>query len=55
MVSGTSSKSKVHILAIYVKRHHAPKKIIGDKSKGTMKRNKLKDTCFLTEFEPRTI
>ena len=39
----------------YVRRNHAPKKIIRDQSKGTMTRNKLKGTFFLTEFEPRTV
>ena len=43
------------MLARYVRRHHAPNQIIGDKSDGTMTRNKLKGTCFLTEFEPRNV
>ena len=43
------------MLARYVKRHHAHDQIIGDKSDGTMTRNKLKVTCFLVEFEPRNV
>ena len=39
----------------YVRRHHVPKKIIGGQSVGTMTRKKLKGTCFLTKFEPRSI
>ena len=54
-VSGTYSKSKVPILARYVRRHHAPDQIIGDKSDGTMTRNKLKGTWLLDEFEPRNV
>lgn len=42
-------------LARYVRRHHAPKKSIGDQSEGTMTMKKLKGICFLTKFEPRTI
>jgi hypothetical protein len=53
--SSPKSKEKLHIFSRYVRRHHAPEKIIGDHSKDTMKRNKLKGTCFLIEFEPRTI
>ena len=53
--SGTHSKPKELLLARYVKRHHAPDQIIGDKSDGTMTRSKLKGTCLLTEFEPRNI
>ena len=48
------SKGKELVLAKYVRRHHTPDQIIGDKSKGTMKRSKLKDTCLLAEFEPRS-
>ena len=43
------------MLARYVRRHHTPKKIIGDKAKGTMTRNKLKGTCILAEFEPKNV
>ena len=53
--SGTSSKPKVHVLARYVRRHHAPKKIIGDKLDGMMTRRKLKGTCLLVDFEPRNV
>ena len=55
VASGTSSKSKVPMLARYVRRHHAPDHIIGDKSNRTMTCNKLKGTCFLTKFEPRSV
>ena len=48
--SGTSSKSKVPMLARYGRMHHAPNQIIGDKLDGTMKRKKLKGTCLLVEF-----
>ena len=53
--SETHSKSKELVLARYVKRHHAPDQIIGDRSDGTMTRSKLKGTCLLFEFEPRNI
>ena len=53
--SGTSSKSKLPILARYAKRHHALEQIIGDKSYGTMTRNKLKVTRLLIGFEPRIV
>ena len=43
------------MLARYVRRHHAPDQIIGDKSDGIMTKNKLKGTCLLTEFEPRSV
>ena len=43
------------MLARYVRRHHARDQIIGDKLDGTMKRKKLKGTCFLAKFEPRNI
>ena len=42
-------------MAKYVKRHHAPDQIIGDKSEGTMTRSKLKGTCLLADFEPRNV
>ena len=35
--------------------HHTPDQIIGDKSKGTMKRSNLKGTCLLADFEPRSV
>ena len=49
------SRKKEPILSTYVTRYHALEKFIGDWSKGTMTRNKLKGTCFLTKFEPRTV
>ena len=48
------SKRKEPILSKYVRRHHAPKKIIGDQIDSVVTWNKLKATCFLSEFEPRT-
>jgi hypothetical protein len=54
-VNGTKSNSKEPMLARYVRKHHAPDQIIGDKSDGTMTRNKLKCTCLLVEFEPRNV
>ena len=45
-------KEKELVLAKYVRRHHAPDQIVGDKSVGTMTRRKLKGTCFLVDFEP---
>ena len=39
------SKVKELELAKYVRRHHAPDQIIGDKFDGTMTRSKLKGTC----------
>ena len=53
--SGTRTKSKEHLLAKYVRRHHAPNQIIGDKYDGTLTRRKLKGTCLLAEFEPINI
>ena len=49
------SKGKEPVLAKYVKRHHSADQIIGDESKGTMTRSKLKGTCLLANFEPRNI
>ena len=49
------SLSKELVLARYVRRHHAPDQIIGEKSHGTMTRSKLKGTCLLVEFEPRNV
>ena len=46
-ISETHSKSKELVLAKYVRRHHAPEQIIGDKSDGTMTRRKLKGTSYL--------
>ena len=43
------------MLARYVRRNHASNQIIGDKTHGIMKRNKLKATCLLTNFEPRNV
>ena len=54
-VSGTNSKSKVLVLARYVRRHHAPDQIIEGKLDEIVTRNKLKGTCLLAEFEPRKI
>ena len=42
-------------MAKYVRRHHIPNQVIGDKSEGTMRRSKLKGTCLLAEFEPRSV
>ena len=53
--SGTSSKSKILVLARYVKRQHALDQIIGDKLDGTMIRNKLEGTCLLTKCEPISV
>ena len=49
------SKGKEPMLAKYVKRHHTPDQIIGDKSEGTMTRSKLKGTRLLADFEPRNV
>ena len=49
------SRRKVLVLARYVRRHRSPKKIIEDQIGGIMTRNKLQVTCFVTEFEPRSI
>ena len=49
------NKSKEPVLARYVKRHHAPDPIIGDKLDETMTRRKLKGICLLAEFEPRNV
>lgn len=54
-VNETKSKSKVPMLARCVIRHHALDQIIGDKSDGTIIRNKLKGTCLLVELEPRNV
>ena len=43
------------MLAKYIRRHHTSNQIIGDKSKGTMTRRKLKGTCLLADFEPRCV
>ena len=42
-------------MAKYVRRHHTPNQIIGDKLEGTMTRSKLKGTCLLAEFELRSV
>ena len=42
-------------MAKYIRRHHTPDQINGDKSDGTMTRSKLKGTCLLSEFEPRNV
>ena len=39
------------MLEKYVRLHHAPNQIIGDKSDGTMTQRKLIGTCLLAEFE----
>ena len=49
------SRGKESILAKYVRRHHAPDKIIGEKLQGTMTRSKLQSTCLLANFEPRNV
>ena len=43
------------MLVKYVRRHHTPYQIIGDKSEGTLTRSKLKGTCLLVDFEPRNV
>ena len=53
--SVTHTKSKEPVLAKYVRKHHAPDQIIGNKSDGTMTRRKLKGTCLLAEFKLRNI
>lgn len=53
--NGIHSKGKEPVLAKYVRRHHSTDQIIGDKSEGTMTRNKLKGTCLLSDFEPRNV
>ena len=50
-----NSKGKEPILAKYVRRHHTPDQIIGDKLEGTMIRSKLKGKCLLADFEPRSV
>ena len=47
------SRGKEPVLAKYVKKYHTLDQIIGDKSKGTMTRSKLK--CLLADFEPRNV
>ena len=54
-VNETHSRGKEPVLAKYIRRHHAPDQIIGDKSEGTLTRSKLKNTCLLVDFEPRSI
>ena len=49
------SKGKEPVLAKYVRKHHTPDQIIGDKSEGTMTRSKLKGTCLLANFKPRCV
>ena len=51
----THSKGKELVLAKYARRHHSLDQIIEDKSEGTMTRSKLKGTCLLAEFEPRSV
>ena len=48
-------KAKELVLAKYVRRHHEPNQIIGDKTKGKMTRSQLKGTCLLADFEPRNV
>ena len=43
------------MLSRYVRRHHAPNQIIGDKSNGTMTQSKWRGTCLLADFEPRNV
>lgn len=52
---GTHSKAKELVLARYVRRQYAPNQIIRDKLDGTMVRRKLKGTCLLAGFEPRSV
>ena len=49
------SKGKEPTLAKYLRRHHAPDQIIGDKSEGTITRSKIKGTFLLADFEPRNV
>ena len=49
------SRIKEPVLAKYVRRHHAPDQIIGDKLDGTTTRRKLKGTCLLAKFEPKNV
>ena len=49
------SKGKELVLSKYVRRHHTPDQIIGDKLEGTMTRSKLKGTCLLADLEPRSV
>ena len=49
------SRVKELVLKKYVRRHHAPNQIIGNKLEGTMTRSKLKGTCLLVDFEPRNV
>lgn len=40
----------------YVRRHHKPKKIIGDAGSSVMTRRRIKDnTCLLCECESKSI
>ena len=55
LFGGNHTKDKEPFLGKYIRRHHAPDQIIGDKYDGTMKRRKLKGTCLLIEFEPRSV
>ena len=48
-------KTKEPVLEKYVKRHHGPNQIIGDKLDGTMTRRKLKGTCLHANFELRNV
>ena len=44
------------MLEKYVRRHHAPKQIIGGKESGVMTRKRLRsDACLLCEFEPKSM
>ena len=43
------------MLARYVRRHHAPDQIIGNKTYGTKRRRKLKGMSLLANFEPRNV
>ena len=51
----TKFRKKEPRLARYVRRYHVLEKIIRNQLEGTMTRKKLKDTCFLTKFEPRIV
>ena len=52
-INETHSRGKEPVLAKYVRRHHAPDQIIGDKLKGTMTRSKVKCTCLFLDFDPK--
>ena len=43
-------------LSKYVKKHHPPEQIIGDKNARPMTRNRIRnESCLLRKFEPKTV